>query len=243
MRLTDYRVLVTGASRGIGRAIAIAFAREGCHLALAARSEKELAGVAGAARALGVNALPIKTDLTSPQDIEKLVADARAGLERIDILVNNAGVAVMSPVLETRLEDWETMLNVNLRAAFLLCKAVVPEMVEREDGIVFNIASVAGLQPFVGQGGYCASKHGLVGFSRVLALEMRPYDVRVHTICPGGVATQLITGIRPDIAVADLMRPEDIAEFVIYLAKLPDTMTIEEVHVKRFGEEFRKRKR
>jgi len=173
--------LVTGGGRGIGRAIALALAREGCDVAVGGRTRAPLEETAATARGLGARALPVVLDVTDPASIAGAVAETVATLGPVDVLVNNAGVAESAPLAKTGLELWERHMSVNL-----------PGMLERRWGRVINVASLAGLvgSPYVTA--YTASKHALVGFTRALAMEIGGKGVTVNAICPGYVATDLV---------------------------------------------------
>jgi len=134
-----------------------------------------------------------------------------AELGPVDILVNNAGVARFAPVAEAKEQDWRTMFEVNLLGALLCTQAVLPSMMERRRGWIINISSSAGIKGYVNQSGYCASKHGLLGFSKVLALETQPYGIRVHAICPGAVDTRMARTHRNIDDPGDWMQPEEVA--------------------------------
>ena len=193
MTLAARRVaLVTGGGRGIGRAIALALAREGCDVAVGGRTRAPLEETAATARGLGARALPVVLDVTDPASIAGAVAETVATLGPVDVLVNNAGVAESAPLGKTGLELWERHMSVNARGPYLLTRAVLPGMLERRWGRVINVASLAGLvgSPYVTA--YTASKHALVGFTRALAMEVGGKGVTVNAICPGYVATDLV---------------------------------------------------
>jgi len=233
--LEDRVVLVTGAGRGIGRAVALAFADAGCHVAALARSVEEIEETAGLVRVKGRKAGAIRCDVASPGEIIRAHREAVEALGPVDILVNNAGFLVITPILETSLEDFEQTLAVNLRAAFLFCQAVLPSMIERGAGTVLNIASTSSKRWYVGQGAYCAAKHGVLGFTKVLAEEMKPHGIRVSAICPGGVNTRMVQEERDDIVPEEWMDPEDIGRLAVFLATLPPKAAIDEVVIRRFA--------
>ncbi|MBM3474461.1 MAG: SDR family oxidoreductase [Armatimonadetes bacterium] len=233
--LEDQVVLVTGAGRGIGRAIALAFADAGSHVAALARSVEEIEETATLVRAKGRKAAAIRCDVASPEEITRAHREAVEALGPIDILVNNAGFLAITPILETSLEDFEQTLAVNLRATFLFCQAVLPSMIERGGGTILNIASTSSKRWYVGQGAYCAAKHGVLGLTKVLAEEMRPHNIRVSAICPGGVNTRMVQEERDDILPEEWMDPEDIGRLAVFLATLPPKAAIDEVVIRRFA--------
>jgi meso-butanediol dehydrogenase / (S,S)-butanediol dehydrogenase / diacetyl reductase len=183
--------LVTGAGRGIGREIALALARDGLAVAVAARSLDQVEKVAAEARALGVAAEALVLDVTDADALAAVPAALAARLGAVDVLVNNAGIAEAAPLVKADLAHWERHLRVNVTGPFLLTRAVLPGMLERGWGRIINVASLAGLYgaPYVSA--YTASKHALVGLTRALAAEVGR-GVTVNAICPGFVATDMV---------------------------------------------------
>ncbi|MHC4200892.1 MAG: SDR family NAD(P)-dependent oxidoreductase [Planctomycetota bacterium] len=240
--MTRPAAIVTGASRGIGKAIALRLAREGFHLALAARTQGELEAAASECRAEGTKALAVPTDVTSEDDVKRLFGETLGRFGRLDVLVNNAGGGVYKPVAETSLEEFEGVMAVNARGTFLCSREAMRIMTAPREGegegrgaggIIVNMSSVVGIKGYPNQGAYTAAKHAVVGLSKTLAEEGRERGVRVHVICPGGVATELIASARPDIDPSELLAPEDVADLVAYLVKLPENAMIDLVHLRR----------
>ncbi len=234
MRLEGRVAIVTGGGRGIGRAVALALAQEGAAVAVAARSQDELAETARLVREGGGRAIAVPTDIRRREHVQALVATTVAELGPVDILVNNAGVARFAPVAEATEEDWRMMFEVNLLGALLCTQAVLPSMVERRRGWIINISSSAGIKGYVNQSGYCASKHGLLGFSKVLALETQPYGIRVHAICPGAVDTRMARTHRNIDDPGDWMQPEEVAATVVFLASMEGVAMIDNVVMRRY---------
>lgn len=186
------RVLVTGATKGMGRDVAEAFAQAGADLFLTGRDEQELAECVDAVRAHGRRAESATAELADPGAVVALGEQAIATLGGIDVLVNNAGVAQLEPLLEVTLEKWDTQIDVNLRAPFFLAQTIAKDMVARgEGGKIVNIASTAGLIGVPNHSAYCASKGGLLTLTKTLALELGPHGVQVNAICPAIVMTPM----------------------------------------------------
>ncbi len=233
--------IVTGASRGIGKAISLRLAREGFDLVLAARTEAALGDVAGdclsaaaqTGESAGAKAVAVPTDVSREGEVRRLFETTLRELGRLDVLVNNAGIGVYGPVAGTTLADYERVMAVNARGTFLCSREAMRLMVPAGGGIIVNVSSVVGIKGYANQGAYTASKHAIVGLSKVLAEEGREAGVRVHVICPGGVATDLVADARPDIRPEELLQPEDVADLVAYLIKLPKRAMIDLIHLRR----------
>jgi NADP-dependent 3-hydroxy acid dehydrogenase YdfG len=210
--------LITGASRGIGKATALRLAQAGAAIVLAARTVAALDEVADTIRALGREALALPTDVTDNQQLEALVATTHAHFGRIDMLVNNAGGGPpRTSIQKARVADWEWTLRVNLWATMLLTKLVLPFMIERRSGVIVNICSQAGLSGKAGEAAYAAAKFGVRGFTQALFDEVRPYDIKVSAIHPGYVDTTMIPPNRR-LERAKMLKAEDVAEAVYQVA-------------------------
>ncbi|PYM76531.1 MAG: short-chain dehydrogenase [Candidatus Rokuibacteriota bacterium] len=221
--------IVTGAGRGIGHAVALALAREAATVVLAARTRQELAMAAATIRESGGTALAIPTDVTQDGAVEAMVEQAIAEFGRVDILVTAAGVASFGPVVGTKPSDWDAQLAVNLRAVMVSCRAVLPVMIRQHRGTIINIASVAAQRAIPGAAVYTATKAGVVGFSRVLAEELRAERVRVGVLVPGAVDTPLWDSIGSPPDRSRMLRPEDVARAAVLMAALPPGASLEEL--------------
>lgn len=236
-RLNDQVVLVTGASRGIGRAIALRFAQEGARLIVTARDASQLEELAAEIEAQNGRCLVAPADLHQPGDIDRLVAEGLKAFGRIDVLVNNAGVGSWAPVTELTLAQYEEMFAVNVRAVFLLTRAVLPQMIARATGHIVNIASTSSRWTYPEGTLYCASKFAVLGFNEALAKELRPTGVRATAVCPGQVNTYL-GGSGPEEWVEDMLSGEDVAELAVQAVLLPPHAIVTEMVVWPRAEEF-----
>jgi NADP-dependent 3-hydroxy acid dehydrogenase YdfG len=229
LRLAGQVAVVTGAGRGIGRAIALALAREGARVALAARSNGELAAVAQEIGQVGATTMAVPTDVRQEASVEALVGRVLGEWHQVDVLVNAAGVAAFAPVTDSKLDDWDQMLAVNLRGAVLACRAVLPAMIARRKGTIIGVGSVVTSRALPGSAAYTASKYGLLGFSRVLAEEMRPHGVRVGVISAGATDTPLWDAMPGAPARERMLTPDQVAEAALLMATLGPNATLEEL--------------
>ncbi len=228
---------VTGAGRGIGRAIALRFARAAYAVALAGRSHPHLLEVADEITDAGGIARPVVCDVTNRKSIERAVEKIQRELGDIEVLVNNAGIADSAPFPTMTDESWERIIAVNLTGSYLCMRVIVPGMFERGHGRVINIASIAGLTGFAYTAAYCAAKHGVVGLTRAVAIEAASKGVTVNAVCPGWVDTEMTrasisrivntTGRTPEQAraalekmspQARLIEPDEVAAVAVFLA-------------------------
>ena len=194
-RLTGKRCLVTGAGRGIGRAIALAFAREGAAVAVLDRREDLAAQAAATLRALGAKAAAVTADVAQEESVNAGVAAARDALGGIDVLVNNAGIDTNSRVIDMQVAMWDEMIAVNLRSVFLCTRAVLPGMIERRWGRIISISSQLAHKGAAEMAHYAAAKAGVIGFTRSLAYEVAQDGITVNAICPGPIDTELFRNI------------------------------------------------
>ncbi len=210
--------LVTGASRGIGRATALRLSQAGATLVLAARTEPSLQEVAEHIRSFGREALVVPTDVADPRQLEALVTTIQQQFRRLDLLVNNAGGGSPRTLIhKARPAEWEWTLRVNLWATMTLTQLVLPMMIERRAGAIVNIGSVAGMTGKAGEAAYAAAKFGVRGFTQALFEEVRDYGIKVALICPGYVDTAMIPPNRR-LEREKMLAPEDVAEAVYQVA-------------------------
>ena len=221
--------IVTGAGRGIGRAIAEALAREGAAVVLAARTRQQLAEVAAAVKSGGGRALAVPTDVTLDAAVDALVEQTVAELGRVDLLVTAAGVASFGPVAGSKPADWDAMLAVNLRAVMVTCRAVLPIMLHQRRGTILNVASVAAQRFIPGSAAYAATKAGVVVWSRVLREEVRAEGVRVGVLVLGAVDTPLWDAVPQGPDRSRMLRPEDVARAAVLMVTLPPGAALEDL--------------
>jgi len=227
--------LVTGASRGIGKAIAEELASLGYDLALVARSAEALAETIASLPETCGKAVAIPADLSEEESYAAVVAETVAELGGLDVLVNCAGVSQSGPFEEITSEQWNQIFAVNAKAPFFLCKEALPYLKESAHPVVINISSVVGFKGYVHQSAYASSKHALAGFTKVFAKEVQPYGIRVHLISPGGVATDMVTRMRPDIDTEELIQPAEIAELVRFLVTREGKGTLDHLYIRRYS--------
>jgi len=228
--LSDALALVTGGSRGIGRAIAVRLASLGAAVVICGRDAEALNDVSAQLAGLGGRVFSQVADVTRSADVHALVEKTESALGPITILVNNAGIGVFGPAHEKSEEDWDRVLNTNLKSVFLVSKAVAPSMISRKRGDIINISSLAGVNAFKGGGLYCASKWGLQGLSACLAEDLRGYGIRVSTICPGSVATEF-SGTSPKDP-AKVLSPDDVAHAVETIVTQSPKSFISQLHIR-----------
>ncbi|GGE72882.1 3-ketoacyl-ACP reductase [Priestia taiwanensis] len=219
--LQGKNAIITGAGKGIGRAIAIALAKEGVNVGLLARSEDSLQVVAKEVEAEGVKAVIATADVSVCEDITKAIETLHAGLGSVDILVNNAGIGKFGKFLDLEVAEWEEIIRVNLLGVYYATRAALPSMIEQQSGDIINISSTAGQKGAPLTSAYSASKFGVLGLTESLAMEVRKHNIRVTALTPSTVATDMamdlgLTDGNPD----KVMQAEDIAEFVVAQLKL-----------------------
>lgn len=226
MRLSERAAIVTGGSRGIGRSIALHLAEQGAAVVLAGRSSAPLEQVAQEIRSQGGQALPVTCDVTSNDDVERLMAEALDSFGKIDILVNNAGITRDGLLMRMSEEDWDDVLNTNLKGMFRCTKAVLRPMLKARSGRIINISSVVGLMGNAGQANYAAAKAAVLGFTKSVAREVASRGITVNAVAPGYIDTEMTAALGPEqqqkllsgIPLGRMGRPEDIAYAVAFLA-------------------------
>jgi short-subunit dehydrogenase len=224
-------VLLTGATSGIGKHTALALAKAGYPLALVARSREKLQQVCAEIESLhieGAIASYFPQDLTDLAGLASLIEKIENDRGSIGVLINNAGMGYIKPLLETPIQEWQQVLDLNLTAVFALIQPVVRRMVERREGLVVNLCSVAALKTFPDWGAYSASKFALLALSRTLAQEVRTYGVRVTALCPGAVDTPLWDSLNAGFDRHQMLSAETVAQWIVQTLALPPEAVLEE---------------
>ena len=236
MRLSDKVAIVTGASRGLGRAISLALAQEGADLVLADKDSTDQ--TAELVQDIGRKALPIRLDIRNMTDVDNMISRTLKQFGKVDILVNNAGVFIAANVVDMTEQEWDLVVDVNAKGCFLCCKAVAKEMIKQNiPGKIVNISSNAGLVGYAGYSAYCVSKFGIIGLTQSLAKELAPHNIHVNAICPGDIETDMLideikkvakTKSAPEEAVKKektqsipmgrFAKPYEVARLVVFLA-------------------------
>jgi len=229
-QLAGQVALVTGGNRGIGKAIAARLAALGAAVAICGRDSQTLATTASELQAVGTPIHSQRADVTKSSDVDALIKETETALGAISILVNNAGMGLFGPVQEKTEQEWDTLINTNLKSVFLVSRKVIPGMIQRKSGDIINISSLAGKNTFAGGGIYCASKWALQGLSGCMAEDLRNYGIRVSTVCPGSVATEF-SGRGPKDG-GKVLTAEDVAHAVAMIATQGPQSFLSEVHLR-----------
>ncbi|MCC5876570.1 MAG: SDR family oxidoreductase [Candidatus Sumerlaeia bacterium] len=225
--------VVTGAGRGIGRAIAIGLAANGAKVLLVSRTLSQLKETRELVRQTGGEGVCHVADLSCEADCRTVPEAAREHFGRLDLLVNNAGIGIYSPLEEATASDWDTSFALNARGAFFLCRECLPMLRSSGAGFIVNISSVTGVKGYERQAVYSASKHALMGMTKALAREVQKDNIRVHALCPGGVDTEMVAQARPDLDRSILIKPEEIADAVLFLVTRRGHAVIDQLDIRR----------
>ncbi len=208
--------LVTGGGRGIGKETAILLAKKGLNVVICSRTQKEIDSVIKEIKSIGNNQIiGRKCDVSVSDEVNSLVKEVLDNYGRIDVLINNAGITYVKKLIDTTEEEWDRMLNINLKGVFLFSKAIVPHMIKNNFGVIINVSSGAGKVGFEDISAYCASKFGMMGLAESLAWEVANYNIRVMSICPGEVATRMQEDVDPhyyELNKHKMLHPRTVAE-------------------------------
>lgn len=238
-KLQSKVAIITGASAGIGQAAVRALAREGASLVLTARRKDRLEELAAEVKKLGGNAVYVAGDAREEKTALDCVAAALKAFGRIDILIANAGVGIYKSLIDTSLEDYDRMMNSNMRSGFLITRHVVPVMIQQKEGLILLVSSMAGVYGFAGEAVYCATKFAQVGFAQGLDKELRPYGIKVGTINPGGVKTEFALGTgrtEKSVAESGWLEAEDVAEAILFACTQPKISRIIQIQMRTMAE-------
>jgi NADP-dependent 3-hydroxy acid dehydrogenase YdfG len=237
---TNRTALITGASSGIGKATALAFAKAGIDLALVGRSQDKLTAVAMAAEAAGVKVKTYVVDLSAIDQVSTQIAAIAADWDNLDILVNNAGIAYTNSVGDTPLADWQRVIDINLTSVFQCIQGLLPHLRRQKFGTIVNVSSIAGKQVFPNWGIYSVSKFGLMALTQAVAAEERINGIRVTAICPGSVNTPLwdTDTVQADFDRTAMLTPEMVAEGILYAVLAPSGAVVEELSIMPTGGAF-----
>jgi short-subunit dehydrogenase len=231
--ITNRTALITGASSGIGKATALAFAKAGIDLVLVGRDRDKLTAVAEAAEAAGVTAKTYVVDLSKLDRVSAKIAEIAAAHENLDILINNAGMAYTGSIGDSPLSDWQKVIDLNLTSVFQCVQGILPHMRQRKAGVIVNVSSIAGKQVFPNWGIYSVSKFGLMALTQAIAGEERANGIRVTAVCPGSVNTPLwdTDTVQADFDRSAMLTPEMVAEGILYAVLAPPGAVVEELTI------------
>lgn len=234
-KLAGQVALITGASAGIGAAIAHRFMREGADLVVVARRVARLEALAEQAQQLGRVCRFVIGDVREEETADRAMQAALEHFGKLDILVNNAGVGVYKQLEETSPDEYDTMMDSNMRSTFLFTRYAVPVLTRQGSGIIINVSSMAGVMGFPGEAVYCASKFAQVGFTQALDRELRPRGIKVGVLCPGGVKTEFAIGTgrtEEGVAASEMLEAEDVAEAALLMASQSAGSRIMEIRMR-----------
>lgn len=235
MELKGKVALVTGGSRGIGRETAILLASHGASVAICARNQFECEEVADyISTTYGTPTVTIICDVENENEVKKSVEKVKIALGSIDILINNAGTMLLKSFIDTTTQEWQKMFGINVNGPFYFTKAVIEHMKEKKEGSIVNISSIWGTKGGPNRSAYIASKHAIIGFSKALGEEMKPYNIRVNAVCPGPVDTKMTEALGSDLDKTGWLHPIDIA-YVIANLVLPKNRAITATSIEAFG--------
>jgi 3-oxoacyl-[acyl-carrier protein] reductase len=237
-KLNGKVALVTGASAGIGRATALALARQGAHLVVTARRAERLDALCTQIRSLGGRAIFHAGDAADEETSRHTIQLVLSTFGRLDILINNAGAGNYKDLVQTSAEEYDQLMDANMRSSFLFTRHAAPVMIAEKGGIILFISSIAGLQGYAGEAIYCATKFAQVGFAQALDAELRKHNINVGVICPGGTKTEFALGrgrTEEYVRSSHMMEPSQVAETIVYACLQPPNIRISQMTVRHMG--------
>ena len=239
MEIAVKNALITGGSRGIGLKIAEKLTANGINVCIAGRDEERLRAAKEhlSAKSPDVEVHTVVSDLALPEAPAQLIQNGGEALGSIDLLINNAGISLNKPLEKTTVEEWNTIMNINARAPFFLCQSVLPWLKKSAAPTIIQIASVVGHTGYELQSAYSASKHALIGFTKSFAKEVQQEDIRIYTISPGGVSTEMIEWVRPDLETQSLINPEEISALIWFILANRGSAMIDHFQLRRVSKE------
>jgi 3-oxoacyl-[acyl-carrier protein] reductase len=236
--LAGKTALVTGASSGIGWATAVVLARHGANLVVTARREERLLQLCAEIKSLGAKAVSFAGDAAEETTAQRAISLAITTFGHLDIVINNAGVGNYKNLVDTSTEEYDALMNANMKSGFLFSRHAVPHMIEQKHGTILFISSVAGLQGVAGEAVYSASKFAQIGFAQSLDAELRKHGIKVGTICPGGVKTEFAVGhgrTEDYVRNSHMMEPDEVAEAIVFACLQPPNVRIPQMTVRHMG--------
>jgi len=232
MKLENKIAVITGAGKGIGRAAAELFLKEGANVVLNSRTKADLDLLVSENSSYKNKILTVPGDISEEAVIKNVIKQTVDNYKQVDILVNNAGFGIFDDFVNSATKDFDDMFNTNVRAVYILTRDFLPYMIQRKEGTIINIASIAGKNGVPGGAIYSATKHALMGLSRSIMFEVRKHGIRVIAICPGSVDTKFFRKTESELKNESMLTPDDIADTILYAATLPPNATVNEIEIR-----------
>lgn len=235
MSIKNKIAVITGAGKGIGRATAELFLKNGAKVVITSRSKKDLNSFISSNKKYKDNILAVVGDISKEKTINEVIRKTISKFKRIDVLINNAGFSIFDDMVNSKTKDYDAMFCTNVKAVYLLTRGFLPYMIKQNEGTIINISSLAGKQGFATGTIYCATKHAVMGMSRALMPEVRKYNIRVIAVCPGTVDTEFFRKESKTTIYSNrntVVKPDDIAETCLFAVALPINATVSEIEVR-----------
>ncbi|MFC2159091.1 SDR family oxidoreductase [Actinomycetota bacterium] len=233
MDLNDKVAIVTGASKGIGRSISILLAKQGVKVVLVARNIENLKEIQDIIASFNGTSITVPTDISKVNEIIDLFKRTKKEFGGLDILINNAALVIKGKLVDFSTDDYDKIMNINLKGVFVCCQQALKIMIPQKSGFIINIGSNAVFRNYPEDGAYTASKHGMVGITKTIANEVQHYGIHTALVHPGAVDTEMSLLSRPDLDRSVLIPPDDIAQTVLYMLQLSDSSWVDEIYIRR----------